>query len=94
MSGYCAIGKVGSEIAPASSNSADRTDAKIGRVMKNLVNNERRLVHPRDQYDELCLGLPGCDFAPPLLAGAPAPGGPPPPGGKACTGEPGCNVTE
>src|SRR5690349_22473355 len=36
--GYPATGSVGMEIAPASMMTAATTPAKIGRVMKNLVN--------------------------------------------------------
>src|SRR5262245_24187369 len=38
MSGYCAIGKVQTAIPPARVMMIDRTDAKIGRSMKNFEN--------------------------------------------------------
>src|SRR5438128_1755557 len=38
MSGYCATGKVASEMLPASTMTMDSTEAKIGRLMKNFEN--------------------------------------------------------
>src|SRR5262245_62164240 len=38
MSGYCAIGSPRTAIRPASVTKIDSTDAKIGRLMKKLVN--------------------------------------------------------
>src|SRR5579859_7171399 len=38
MSGYCATGKLPRASRPASTTKIDSTDAKIGRLMKNVVN--------------------------------------------------------
>src|SRR5450631_691225 len=38
ISGYCATGSVASEMPPASTMTIDSTEAKIGRLMKNLEN--------------------------------------------------------
>ena len=45
MFGNCAIGMPGIEMSPASSTTADSTPAKMGLVMKNLVN----MIRHRDQ---------------------------------------------
>src|SRR5471030_1733224 len=38
ISGYCATGKVNSAMVPPSTITMDSTEAKIGRLMKNLEN--------------------------------------------------------
>ncbi len=38
MSGYCAIGKLKTAIAPARVMMIDNTEAKMGRLMKKLEN--------------------------------------------------------
>src|SRR5262249_110364 len=41
ISGYCATGKVNRAIEPPSTTTMDKTDAKIGRLMKNRENTRK-----------------------------------------------------
>src|SRR5260370_808062 len=49
ISGYCATGRVNRAIMPPRTTTMDRTDAKIGRSMKNLENTVIASSGVRDQ---------------------------------------------
>lgn len=50
--GYCAIGNCKTAANPASTIKIDSTDAKIGRVMKNLVIRELIVSHGMTKHQD------------------------------------------